>query len=162
MVTGGLPFWLEWLVGGLALYGVSHVVTAVFRRLFRLEARPHRPTYYVLWTSQSAEHVEYWLRRIRWEAKWTGRDYRIVWRDEQSSDDTRSIVERIAGEWHHTNEEEQYVISEGLCAASENYAAIGEGRHAVAEGMNGSPLHSAVLLDLRVVRPIGVALFGKR
>lgn len=95
MAGAGLPFWVEWIVVALALYGVSHLVVAAARRMFRLANRGDGTVHYLLWTSDSAEHVEYWLRFVRWGAMLNGRDYRIFWRDEGSGDETAIIVTRM-------------------------------------------------------------------
>lgn len=95
MTLGNWPYWLEWTMYVLALYGVSHLFTVVGRWLVRLPAPTERTVYYVVWTSDSAQHVEYWLRRIHWAARLTGRDYRLVWRDDRSADETGRIVERM-------------------------------------------------------------------
>jgi len=98
MFASGLPFWVEWAIGALALYGVSHLAVSAVRWLFRFDDRETGPIRCLLWTSDSAQHVEYWLRRIRWMAQVNGRDYRIYWQDEHSGDDTGLIVERMLAE----------------------------------------------------------------
>jgi hypothetical protein len=102
----------------------------------------------MVWTSESAQHVEYWLRRIRWEAQLTGRDYRIFWRDERSGDETGLIMERMAAQ-----EAAGTFFSEGPSGVQPPAVfpmEHGANPHHPKRGLAFSPPQpAAVLLDLR-------------
>ncbi len=87
--------WFSWLIMVLALYSLSSLTVVTVRRLVRPLARKEQPIQYLVMTSESGQHLEYLLRRIDWEARLLGRDYRILWRDEGSLDETVRIMERF-------------------------------------------------------------------
>lgn len=91
----GMGEWLSWLAAVLALYSFSSLAVAVVRSLLPPLARKELPVHYLVMTSESGQHLEYLLRRIDWEARLHGRDYRILWQDEGSLDETIRIMKRF-------------------------------------------------------------------
>jgi hypothetical protein len=91
----GMGEWLFWLTAVLALYSFSSLAVAVVRCFLRPLARKELPVHYLVMTSESGQHLEYLLRRIDWEARLHGRDYRILWQDEGSMDETIRIMKRF-------------------------------------------------------------------